>query len=251
MNALAALRVLIVDDEPLARERLVALLRECGAGAAVHEAGNGLEAIEAVAAHAPDVVLMDVRMPGMDGLEAARHLGSLPTPPAVVFTTAYGDHALAAFEANAVAYLLKPIRRDKLEQALVRAAALSAAGAHVSGAAAPSGGRSHLSAVIGGNLRLVPAAEVRCFVAEQKYTTVIWPGGELPIEDSLRALEDEFGERLLRVHRNALVAVKFVQGLDRDAEGGWHVVLDGTDKRLAVSRRLLSEVRRRLRGSAP
>ncbi len=250
MSALpvAGLRVLIADDEPLARERLAAMVLAVQADAQVVEAGTGLEALAEVERARPDVVLLDIRMPGMDGLEAARHLASLPEPPAVVFTTAYGDHALAAFDANAVAYLLKPVRRERLAAALARAVALGRARLEGLAAKAPGGSRrSHVSALVGGNLRLVPVAEVRCFLAEQKYVTVIWPGGDLPIEDSLRALEDEFGERFLRIHRNALVALEHVQSLERDEAGTWQIGLHGSARRLPVSRRLIGAVRRRLR----
>lgn len=243
------IRVLVVDDEPLARQRLRALLEDIGTSTVVAEAGTGQDAIAAVAQERPDVVLLDIRMPGMDGLEAARHLAALPAAPAVVFTTAYGDHALAAFQANAVAYLLKPVRQDQLAQALERAAALSGTRLEALAAAGHGdGGRTHVSAVIGGNLRLVPVAEVRCFLAEQKYVTVIWPGGDVPIEDPLKALEDEFAGRFLRIHRNALIAVAHVDGLVRSPDGGWRVALRGIDRQFPVSRRLLAGVRKWLRG---
>jgi two-component system response regulator AlgR len=248
MSEKRPLRILVVDDEPLARERLNALIADLPDMIVIGNAANGLEALQVVTAESPDVVVLDVRMPGMDGLETAHHLAALPASPAVVFATAYGDHALAAFEANAVGYLMKPVRSDKLAYALERAAALTRASAErIDSRLESARRRSHLSAVIGGNLRLVAFAEVRCFIAEQKYVTVIWPGGELPLEDSLRQLETEFAEELLRVHRNALVATRYVEGLERDDGGAWTVTLSGTDKRLIVSRRLLGDVRRRLR----
>jgi two-component system response regulator AlgR len=248
MTDLGSVRILVVDDEPLACERLAALIAELPGTQVVGMAANGLEALNAFAELKPDVVILDVRMPGMDGLEAARHLAALPTPPAVVFATAFGDHALAAFEANAIGYLLKPVRQDKLAQVLSRAAALTRSGPpRIDSGSVQASRRSHLSAVIGGNLRLVPFKDVRCFIAEQKYVTVIWPGGELPIEDSLRALEVEFADALLRVHRNALVALAYVDGLERDLDGAWHITMQGASKRLPVSRRLLGDVRRRLR----
>ncbi len=240
------MRVLVADDEPLARERLTRLLADLPGVEVVAEAGNGREALEQAAAQAADVLLLDIRMPGMDGLEAARHLAQGPDPPAVVFTTAYDQHALEAFEARAVDYLLKPVSRERLARALERARRLSAAevGA-LAGVGAPA--RSHLSVSSHRGLSLVPVAEVRYLRAERKYVSVGYPGGELLSEEPLKDFEQEFGERFLRVHRNALVAVAHVTGLERDPEGRHRVVLDGVEARLEVSRRLLPGVRRRLR----
>ncbi len=240
------LRVLIVDDEAPARDRLRRQLEDMPGVRVCGEAVNGHDALAALAATRPQVLLLDIRMPGMDGLETARHLARLDTPPAVIFTTAYGDHALEAFEADALAYLLKPVRQEKLAHALERAAALSLS--QLDGLAGAAGRRSHISAVVGGNIRLVPVAEVRCFLAEQKYVTVVWPEGELPIEESLKALEEEFGEALLRVHRNALVAMRYVHGLARDGQGNWTVTVEGMATGVPVSRRMLTQVRKRLRG---
>jgi len=234
----------VVDDEPPARARLRALLGELGAGTVVGEAGNGVEAIAAVHSTGADVVLMDIRMPGMDGLEAARHLARLERPPAVIFTTAYDAHALAAFEANAVDYLLKPIRRERLGSALAKASGLARAALRALPADGP---RSHVSATLHGNLRLVPVDEVRYFRAEHKYVTARFPDGELVLDESLSALEQEFGARFLRVHRNALVALAHVRSLERDARGHHCVRFDGIDDRVEVSRRMLVQVRKVLR----
>ncbi|MEQ8496966.1 MAG: LytTR family DNA-binding domain-containing protein, partial [Gammaproteobacteria bacterium] len=190
---------------------------------------------------------LDVRMPGMDGLEAAQHLAKLAAPPAVVFTTAYDEHALAAFEARAVDYLLKPVRRERLAAALERATVLRAG--HV--ALTPldtRGERRHVSAVIGGSLRLLPVAEVVYFQADHGYVSAVAAGERLLIEDTLRALEEEFAAELVRVHRNALVNRAAVKGLERDAEGNTVVVFHAVPERLLVSRRLLGTVRRSLRG---
>src|SRR5579885_3290312 len=157
-----AMRVLIVDDEPLARERLAALLQECGEVTVVGEAGDGRAAVEAVERLRPDVVLLDVRMPVMDGLEAARHLARFDTPPAIVFCTAYDEHALAAFEATAIDYLVKPVRAERLKTALERAHRFGAKALEKAALenAEPSGAapraRSHLCARVRGNLVLVP-----------------------------------------------------------------------------------------------
>jgi two-component system response regulator AlgR len=242
------MRVLVVDDEPLARERVLRLLAEIGTGAVVGEAASGNEAIDRVQALAPDVVLMDIRMPGMDGLEAARHLARLERPPAVIFTTAYGDHALDAFDAQAVDYLVKPIKRERLAQALMRATVLGSAGLARALESAPAkAARTHFSVVVRGLIHLIPVAEVRCLYADRKYVTVVWSGGEVLIEDSLRSLEAEFPAAFMRIHRNALVSVAQVERLDRDEEGNCAIQLRGVATPLAVSRRLAADVRRRLR----
>jgi two-component system response regulator AlgR len=240
-------RILVVDDEPLARRRLCSQLAELGYADVVGEAADGLEALGAVATHAPDLVLLDVRMPGMDGLEAARHLARLAAPPLVVFTTAYDEHALAAFETHAVDYLLKPIRTERLGEALLRVAQLRVGRQALAPAAASAGQRRHVSAVVGGALRLVPVTEVVYFQADQGYVSAVSPGSRLLIEDSLRALEEEFGELFVRVHRNALVNLAEVKALERDAEGNTVVVFQRLPDRLLVSRRLLGAVRKRLR----
>ncbi|MEQ8662218.1 MAG: LytTR family DNA-binding domain-containing protein, partial [Gammaproteobacteria bacterium] len=177
----------------------------------------------------------------------ARHLAKLATPPAVIFTTAFDEHALAAFEARAVDYLLKPVRRERLAAALERAAVLRAG--HV--ALAPltgHGERRHVSAVIGGALRLLAVAEVVYFQADHGYVSAVAAGERLLIEDTLRALEEEFTDELVRVHRNALVNRAAVKALERDAEGNTVVVFHALPERLVVSRRLVAGVRRRLRG---
>ncbi|MBI5462634.1 MAG: response regulator transcription factor [Gammaproteobacteria bacterium] len=240
------MKVLLVDDEPLARERLRRLLAELPDCAVCGEAADGRAALELCGHLQPDVVLMDIRMPGMDGLEAARHLAGLPDPPAVIFTTAFGDHALEAFETCAVDYLLKPIRGERLAAALGNARRLTRVQAAQLDSA--SGGvRSHICVRVRGNLHLVPVTDIRFFRADHKYVTVRTGDAEYLIEEPLKALEDEFGARFLRIHRNALVAADFVAGLEKDAEGQCLVVLGGIDERLEVSRRHQPEVRARLK----
>ncbi len=241
-------RILLVDDEPLARERLRALLAELDAGEIVGEAASGLEALALAAREQPDLVLLDIRMPGMDGLEAAQHLARMARAPAVVFTTAYDEHALAAFEAQAIDYLLKPIRPERLRGALAKAEALTAARAAAAGQARGTAqARTHFSALVKGSLRLVPLADVRYLQAGQGYVSVIHTGGELLVEDALRALEDELSDQFLRIHRNTLVAIAHVAALERDALGNANIVLRDVSGTLPVSRRLLSQVRKRLR----
>jgi len=248
----ASQRVLLVDDEAPARERLRRLLLELGDIDVVGEAANGSEAVRLAGELKPDVCLLDVRMPGMDGLEAARHMALLPTPPAVVFTTAYDNYAIEAFDTQAIGYLLKPVRAEKLQATLQRAARLAGsqltAIAHVDAARAdrePTG-RTHVAARLGEQLRLIPISDVYYFSADQKYTTVRHRHGNELIEDSLRALEEEFATRFVRVHRNALVNIDFLAAVERDAEGQHHVLLRELDERLAVSRRLAGELRERL-----
>ena len=241
------MRILVVDDEPLARRRLCLLIAEGGLGEVVGEAGDGVAALEQVSSLAPDVILLDVRMPGMDGLEAARHLARLVQPPMVIFTTAYDDHALEAFDSRAVDYLLKPVRSERLAAALDRAAALVVGHRSLAPIADGGEGRQHVSAVASGTLRLMPLAEVYYFQADQGYVSAVGRRDRLLLEESLRALEEEFGDRFVRVHRNALVNVDAVRGLEKGQDGNTVVVFDGLEERLVVSRRMLATVRKMLR----
>jgi two-component system response regulator AlgR len=241
-----AVRVLIVDDEPPARERLRQLLADVPETECVGEAGSGEEAVRLTGELEPDVVLLDIRMPGMDGLEAARRMAALAEPPAVIFTTAYEQHALEAFDAQAAGYLLKPVRRDRLADAIERAQRVSRAQLARLGNA-PAVARSHITVKLRDQIRLIPVEDVLCFLAEQKYTTVRHRDGEDLIEDSLRALEDEFGPRFVRVHRNALVAIAQVERVEREPDGHYAVHLRHGGGRLQVSRRLTADVLRRLR----
>jgi two-component system response regulator AlgR len=248
------MKIVIVDDEPLARSRLLAMITELDAGDVIGEADNGADALRLVEQAAPDIVLLDIRMPGMDGIEVARHLAATLRPPAVIFTTAYDSHALAAIEANAVDYLLKPIRKPRLQAALERATTLTRA--QLAGLEAveqeneSSRARTHISATLHGNLQLLPLGEIRFFRAEHKYVTARYPEGQLIIEDTLSSLETEFSDRFLRVHRNALVAKAHVRGIERDSNGQQFVRLDGIDDLVEVSRRLAPVIRRLLKGGA-
>ncbi len=242
-----AMTLLIVDDEPPARDRLRRLVAELPGYAIAGEAETGLQALDAVAKSRPDVVLMDIRMPGMDGLEAARHLAKLDEPPAVIFTTAYDQYAVEAFDANAIGYLLKPVRREKLAAALASAARLTRPQmqrATAAGARAPER-RSHLAARHRDELRLIPVEDVLYFVADQKYTTVRDAHGEHLIEDSLRQLEEEFAPTFVRIHRGALVNVRHLEAIERDVDGRYQVRLRGIETRLPVSRRIAAELRER------
>ena len=242
------LRALIVDDEAPARERLRRLLEELGDVTIVGEATNGAEALECCATLDPDLVLLDVRMPGMDGIEAARHLGALDEPPAVIFTTAHDEYALAAFETEAVGYLLKPVRREKLARAVRHAARI--AGPQLARLAEQSQlgrRRTQICARLGEQLRLVPIDDVLYFSAGQKYVTLRHRGGRELIDESLRALEQEFAPDFIRIHRNSLVARRYVQIVERNPEGHLFVRLTDGDETLQVSRRYAAEALRQIR----
>jgi len=241
------LQVLIVDDEPRARERLRSLLAEIADVEVAGEAGNGQQALTQTHDLAPDVVLLDVRMPGMDGIETARHLNALEEPPAVIFTTAYDQYAVNAFDAHAVGYLLKPIRKEKLAAALLHAGRLTRPQLQQLAATSASPRRTHIAARHRDGLRLIPIEDVQFFFAEQKYTTVRHVHGEDLIEDSLRALEDEFGPTFVRIHRNALVSVRYLEHIDRNTDGQYFVRLRGCDAPLQVSRRMAGELRERFK----
>ena len=246
MSSPAALRVLIVDDEPPARERLRSLLAEIADTSVIGEAANGHEALAATHELNPDVVLLDVRMPGMDGLEAARHLNVLEEPPAVIFTTAYEQYAVQAFDTHAVGYLLKPVRKEQLAAALTRAGRLTRAQLQKLAAGVETR-RTHIAARSREGLKLIPIEEVQYFLADQKYTTVRHLKGEDLIEDSLRLLESEFGVAFARVHRNALVGVKYLERIERGGDGQYFVYLRGCSAPLQVSRRMATELKERFR----
>ncbi len=242
------MKILIVDDEPLARARLRGLLAETEAQV-VDEAEDGRQALMKYNEHQPDVMLMDIRMPGMDGLEAARHLSRLEQPPAVIFTTAYDDHALDAFEAGAVDYLLKPVRAERLRAALAKSRQLNRVLLErLRQGAGTQRARTHLSVHTHGKISLIALEDVRYFKADQKYVTVVHTGGRVLIEEPLKSLEQEFGARFLRVHRNALVACAFVAGMEKGARNAWFVRLNGLEEPVEISRRLVKEVREKLIG---
>jgi two-component system response regulator AlgR len=242
------LRTLIVDDEAPARERLKSMLAEIEDTQIVGEAATGEQALQLVVDLSPDVVLLDVRMPGMDGLEAARHLSSLAEPPAVIFTTAYDEYAVNAFDAQAVGYLLKPIRKEKLAAALQQAGRLTRPQLQkLTAAGSGAERRTHIAARHREGIRLIPIEEILFFLAQQKYTTVRHAKGEDLIEDSLRVLEEELGTQFVRIHRNALVNVRHLDAIERNAEGQYIVRVRGSTDALQVSRRMASELKERFR----
>ena len=239
------MKVILVDDEPIARDRLRQLLADVGDVDIVAEAGDGIEALHACAAHDPDLVLLDIAMPGVDGLEVARHLAAFEPRPAVVFCTAFDAHALSAFEAQAIDYLVKPVRAERLGAALERVRTFAAGRQHAE--TANGAERTHLCARLGGSLRLIPVEEVHYLQAEEKYVVVHHARGRDLIEESLKSLEDEFGERFVRIHRNCLVARHELMELRRDGDGHVHAVLRHGEHPLEVSRRCLPQLRTQLR----
>ena len=242
------MKILIVDDEPLARQRLMDLLLAIDPGHQLLEAENGLIALTQVEREEPDVVLLDIRMPLMDGLETAYHLSLYAQPPAVIFTTAFQDHAIQAFELQAVDYLMKPVRRERLQSALQRSRLLKrATAAALRAEAGGQGPRSHLSASNYGKIELIPIAEIRYLKAEQKYVSVGWAGKETLIDESLKSLEKEFTDRFLRIHRNALIAPRFIQVLKKGKDGGFYLHLQDVANSLPVSRRHLHALRHLLK----
>jgi len=236
-------RILIVDDEPLARERLIQLLEDIGDTEVAGSVANGKQALEWLSNNPADVVLLDIRMPVMDGLETAQHLRQMEHAPAVVFCTAFDEHALDAFDANAIDYVMKPVRGERLERSLLKAGQLNSSAAE----AIKPVQRSHLCANVRGQLKLIELEDVFCLIAEHKYVTVTHRDGETLIEDSLKSLEAEFREHFLRVHRRALVGIRHIAGLGKNEDGQTVIRLHETDHELVISRRNLSAVRKTLK----
>ena len=248
------MRVLIVDDEKPARDRLRQILEDEDHYEVVGEAADGHEALEQAARVAPDIVLLDIRMPCMEGIETAHHLNAMDPAPAVVFTTAYDEYAIDAFEARAIGYVLKPVRRSRLTGALEQATRL--VGSALSEAAAEANlnvQRKHVCAHAHGELKLIPIQEITSFIADQKYVSVDHDNGHDLIDDSLKSLDAEFDDRFVRIHRSALIAVDRIDRIEKNVEGKSRVLLrDGSqvdDKELIISRRHVAEVKRRLKES--
>ena len=243
MAADQALRVLVVDDEAPARNRLRDLLADCALKMALEiagEAANGRAALAMLPACEADVVLLDIRMPEIDGIEVAQHIQKLDEPPAVIFTTAYDAYALKAFEVHAIDYLLKPIRLGRLFAALSRARAFAPLRLEVL-RELKTDARSHLSINERGRVHLIPVNAIVFLKAELKYVTVRTAEREFLLEESLAKLEQEFFGRFVRIHRNCLVAKDAIRGFERatdaEGEGHWVVVLKSVAEKLAVSRR--------------
>ena len=238
-----SLRIVIADDEGPARSRIRDLLEDCAASFAlevVGEAANGRALIELLQRTPANMVLLDIRMPEMDGIEAAQHIQTLPDPPSVIFTTAYDAYALKAFELHAVDYLLKPIRLRRLHDALTRVRSITPLSLDILQQLAPEA-RRHLSVQERGRVVLVPVDKILFMRAELKYVTIRTAEREHLLEESLTRLEQEFHEKFVRIHRSCLVARDHIESFERGGEeggeSGWVVKLRGLDERLQVSRR--------------
>lgn len=233
------LRILIIDDEAPARNRLRRLLVDVPAVHVVGEAATGQEALVLIPVKEPDVLLLDISMPGLNGMALARTLQQQSSAPAIIFCTAWSDQAVEAFECDAVDYLVKPVRKERLESALDKARRFISKDIGQSGV--------FLRSTLGGKVSLLPMNEVICLVAEDKYTTVIHENGQLVINQSLLELEDQHADILIRIHRGTLVAKNRVRGLEKTVDGHHFLLLDGCDDRPQVSRRNLPAVRKLIR----
>ncbi|MEE4218122.1 MAG: LytTR family DNA-binding domain-containing protein [Xanthomonadales bacterium] len=234
------LNILIIDDEKPARDRLRRLVDAIPDYRVAGEAANGSAALEKIRELGPDVLLLDISMPGMDGMTLARTLQESGASPAVIFCTAYQDQALRAFEVEAVDYVVKPVRTERLEKALEKAA-------RYLGSNGEKAEEQHfLRSTVGGKVVLTPLSRVVCLMAEDKYTTVIHENGMTVVDESLTELENCYPSNFFRVHRNALVSRKHLRGLERTPEGHTQVLLSGTDRKPEVSRRNVSALRKLL-----
>jgi len=248
----ARMNIVICDDEPLALERLSRMLSRINGISLVAEAQNGMELLRAVQQHRPDIVLTDIRMPVMDGLEAAAHIATLEEPPALVFCTAYDEYAIKAFQVNAIGYLLKPVRQEDLEAVVAKASKvnkvqLTSVRQELSseGSAEAVQGRQSISVKSHRGLELIPISEIRYFKADQKYVTVRHGEGEVLVDETLKELEDELEGRFVRVHRNALVSLAHLEAVET-VDSGFQVRLSGVEERVTVSRRHVPALKKQL-----
>jgi two-component system response regulator AlgR len=232
--------ILIIDDEQPARDRLRRLVNAIPDFRVAGEAVNGTDALEKIRELSPDILLLDISMPGMDGMALARVLQEGGASPAVVFCTAYQDQALNAFEVEAVDYVVKPVRAERLEKALEKA------GRYLGGDGEQEEEKHFLRSTVGGKVVLTPISRVVCLVAEDKYTTVVHENGTTVVDESLTELENCYPAYFFRVHRNALISRKHLRGLERTTEGQTQVLLSGTERKPEVSRRNVSALRKLL-----
>jgi two-component system, LytTR family, response regulator AlgR len=242
--------VLIVDDEPLARERLARMVAKVADCNVVGEADNAEDALVVLGECDPDIVLLDIRMPGRDGLSLAKDISALEDPPAIIFCTAFDQYALDAFGTEAIGYLLKPVKAEQLVQVLEKAQRLNKVqrvAAQKSTDLGLDNQRSHISAKTRRGVELIALEDVRYFVADNKYVTVFHCNGEHLLDDTLKELEEEFGARFLRIHRNALVSVQHIEAIERSGQGQYQVRLMNIEQRPIISRRHVSSVKDRLK----
>ncbi|MBE0484663.1 LytTR family DNA-binding domain-containing protein [Marinobacter sp.] len=245
-----AQRILIADDEPLARQRIQRLLDALPDYTVCGEAVDGNDTLRKVAELEPDILLLDIRMPGMDGMAAAEQLSQLNNPPAVIFCTAYDHHAIKAFEVRAVAYLLKPVRREALTDALARAGKVNRVQLQALTQSADAG-TEQLAVRTYRGTELIDLADVRYCEADQKYVTLHHSRGETVCDYTLKELEQAYPGQLLRIHRHTLVGVRFIQALRRNTDGQNQLILNDSSTSLLVSRRHASHVRQWLQEHQP
>lgn len=243
--------ILIVDDEHLGRARLVRLANDLGY-TELYEASNATQAWEIIQTTDPEVVLLDIEMPGENGIELAKKISELDQPPAIIFTTAYDQYALEAFNTIASGYCLKPVQKDQLEAALKKAGTATKLihnninKIEKTIATENKTGRQHITSKGHRGVDLIPIVDIRLFMADQKYVQVISSQGLALIDEPLKELEQEFAEYFIRIHRNALIAVKHIQGLERDGKGHYIVKLAGIEEKPLVSRRYTTKIKQLL-----
>ncbi len=235
--------IIIVDDEPLARQRLSKMVRELGYDV-VAEVANSEEALHAIDVYDPALLLLDIEMPGENGLELAKKIMAQDTPPGIIFTTAYDQYALEAFETLATGYLLKPVEKEKLQKTLEKAKTLTKyqLGTSKQNSEA-SNRREHIASKGHRGIELIPLNEIRFFIADQKYVMVVSTQGKVLIDETLKELEEEFSDVFIRVHRNSLVSINHIVGLHRDNQGHYHVCLADIEDQPIISRRYTSKVK--------
>lgn len=242
------MRLVVCDDEALARARLIRILTDAG-HEVVAQAGTGLEALKAVKTHQPDVLLLDIRMPEMDGVSCAEELNKFEHPPAIIFVTAYDHYAIAAFKAHAIGYLLKPANKDELLQSLTKASHLNIAQLNElrklsDPTARPA--RQHISARTHRGMELIALTDIYYFSADQKYVKVRHKDGIVLIDETLKELEQEFADNLFRIHRNALINLDYLELLETVDSGQYQVCFKGIDEKLSVSRRHVPVLREKI-----
>lgn len=242
--------ILIVDDEALARQRLLRMVEKIEGFTVVAEADNAEDALVAITQYDPDIVLLDIRMPGRDGLSLAQDIAELDDAPAVIFCTAFDQYALDAFGTNAVGYLLKPVKAEQLLQVLDKASKLNKiqrVAAQKNNAAQSDNQRTHISAKTRRGVELIALDDVRYFLADHKYVTVYHRTGEHLLDETLKELEEEFNGRFVRIHRNSLVSIKHIEALERNAQGQYQVRLADIELRPVISRRHVSNLKELLK----
>jgi two-component system response regulator AlgR len=245
------MRILIADDEAPARSRLRNMLADIGDCEVIGEAGHGREALQLCEELSPDIVLLDIRMPVMDGIETAHHLAAMEPAPAVIFTTAYDQYAVEAFDVQVVGYLLKPVRQARLVRALNHASRLSRSQIdELARGRGQSSARSSICVRKASGLQFIPVNEILYLQADQKYVTVVHLNGEDIVQESLKALEDEFSDRFVRIHRGILIGAAFADRMQKDSAGQYEVWLRNCPDPLPVSRRHVTAVKSRLKTPA-